>query len=302
MDFPTTVLEAIKQRFEETSECREFGGCESEAMSRYYVARLDDNLVEEMASCHRQEYEQGTGVELGEKMRALRSSSAMTFNLLGNHHVDIVDPLFAPAGRYSVSYEYQLPTLRGNPNKANLDARLLAEDRSMVVYCEMKMVEWMLGWMKMLRASYLDPDRYLIKRHEARVFIDLFNDIVAGGPNRKGSRKTRFRRFDALQMTRHLLAVYSNLEQEEASSIRLINCIWEIRDASLLAPYEHKYRAWLNDEQREFYAFAHAARPVLGLFEKKGFDMSIEYVPFDRFLACLVKTDAQKARLQRYDM
>lgn len=302
MDFPATVIELIKERFVETNGSCEFGGCESAAMASYYVARLRDNLIDDMAECHMSEYAQGIGVELGEKMHALRSSSAMTFNLLGNHCVSIVDPLLALPGRYSIAYEYQLPTLRGNPSKANLDARLFAEDKRTVVYCEMKMAEWMLGWMKMLRASYLDSSRYLIPEKDASVFIELFSSLVKGDPNRKGSRKTRFSRFDALQMAKHLLAIYTNLENEEAPSIKLVNCIWEVRDTSLLAPYEKKYESWLATERREFFDFVRAARPVGELFEKRGFDFSIEYVPVDRFLACLEKTDEQKAKLARYLM
>lgn len=300
MDFPTTVVEAIKRRFEETNGCKEFGGCESEAMSPYYVMHLEDNLVEQMAECHLREYEQGIGIELGEKMRALRSSSAMTFNVLGNKRVNIIDSLLAPKGCYSINYEYQLPTLKGNPNKANLDARLTAENGNTVVYCEMKMAEWMLGWMKMLRVSYLDPDRYLIPREDALVFIDLFNSLVAGDPNWKGSRKTRFHRFDALQMAKHLLAIYSNLDRENCRAVKLVNCIWEVRETSLLAPYERKYETWLATERSEFFEFVRAARPVYDLFEKRGFDLTIDYMPIDRFLACLEKTDEQMQKLARY--
>ena len=271
-------------------------------MAPYYVAHLEDNLIEPMAECHRLEYAQGVGVELGEKMQALRSSSAMTFNLLGNRDVTISDPALAPPGHYAIRYEYQLPTLRGNPNKANLDARLAMHDGSTVVYCEMKMAEWMLGWMKMLRVSYLDPDRYLIPKEDARVFIDFFSSLVTGEPNRKGSRKTRFHRFDALQMAKHLLAIYSSLEDEGASSIKLVNCVWEVRDTSFLAPYEKKYEMWLATERYEFMEFVSAARPVLDLFEKRGCDFSIDYLPVDRFLACLEKTDEQKAKLARYLM
>ena len=302
MDFPTTVVEAIKKRFEETNDCRMFGGCESEAMAPYYVMRLEDNLVQKMAPCHREEYALGAGIELDGKMRALRSSSAMTFNLLGNHYVDVTAPSVAPVGRYKVEYEFQLPTLKGNPNKANLDARLLADDGRTVVYCEMKMVEWMLGWMKMLRASYLDSDRYLVSRKDAQVFIDLFRGLVKGEPNRKGSFKTRFSRFDALQMAKHLLAVYSNLDREEASSVKLVNCIWEVRDAAAFAPYEQKYRSWLETERNEFDDFVRCAQPVIELFEKRGFAMAVEYIPVDRLLACLDKTAEQKAKLARYLM
>ncbi|MEG0324838.1 MAG: hypothetical protein RR619_12635, partial [Raoultibacter sp.] len=214
MDFPTTLLEAIKKQFEATNGRKEMGGCESKQMAPYYVKHLKDNLVQEMDAVHVEEYSQGVGIELDEKMRALRSSSAMTFNLLGNKEVRVLDSTIIPEGRYGVQYEYQLGTLVMNPNKANLDARLVAEDGETVVYCEMKMVEWLLGWMKMLRVSYFDPSRYFISEDESRVFMDLFRAFIVPEANMKGSHKTRLVRFDALQMTKHLLAIYSNLDNE----------------------------------------------------------------------------------------
>lgn len=302
MDFPTTLLEAIKKQFEATNGCKEMGGCASKQMAPYYVKHLEDNLVQTMDAAHVEEYSRGVGVELGEKMRALRSSSAMTFNLLGNKEIQVLDSMILPQGRYGVQYEYQLRTLTMNPNKANLDARLVSQDGEIVVYCEMKMVEWLLGWMKMLRVSYLDPSRYLIPEAEARVFIDLFNQFIVPEANMKGSHKTRLVRFDALQMAKHLLAIYSNLENEHARTIKLINCVWEINDVSHLPSQEERYTKMLAIEKQEFEEFARAAEPVFKLFSQRGFDFSLEYVPFDRVLGCLEKTEEQQRKLARYLM
>ncbi|MEG0375241.1 MAG: hypothetical protein RR547_12925 [Raoultibacter sp.] len=302
MDFPTTLLKAIKKQFEATNGCKEMGGCESKHMAPYYVKYLEDNLVQPMDVVHVEEYSKGTGVELGEKMRALRSSSAMTFNLLGNKEIHVLDSTVIPKGRYGVQYEYQLSTLVMNPNKANLDARLTSEDKKTVVYCEMKMVEWLLGWMKMLRVSYLDPARYLIPEDEAQIFIELFQKFIVPEANMKGSHKTRLVRFDALQMAKHLLAIYSNLDNEGARTIKLVNCVWEIKDVSLLPAQEERYVTMLAAEKREFKEFACAAEPVFELFSRKGINFSLEYVPFDRFLGCLEKTKEQQRKLARYVM
>ncbi|MEG2458935.1 MAG: hypothetical protein RR917_02235 [Eggerthellaceae bacterium] len=300
MEFPETVLEAIKARFVETNAHVRFGGTDLTTRNEYYVMHLADNLVDTMAEQHKAEYSQGRGVELNEKMRALRSSAAMTFNVLGNETVRFAQPGCAPTGTYSVSYEYQLPLLAGNSNCANLDARLVLADTSQVVYCEMKMAEWLLGWPKLLRASYFDRDRYLIPAAHAQVFIEVFESLVKNEVRTKGSRQSKYLHFDALQMTKHLLALYGNIDNEPTHNLSLINCVWEINDASVLGKYAEKYRALLDIEHEEFADFTHRVRPILELFENRGINFSLSYTPLDQFLACIDKTEAQKKKLARY--
>lgn len=139
MDFQTTVLEAIKEQFIATAGPREFGNGDSRQRRLYYLKKLEDNLVLPMNDVHASEYRDGSGNELDWKMSSIRSSSAMTFNLFGNGPVRLANSEFADV--YDVQYEFRLPTLRGNPHPANLDAYLIG--KNVDVYCEMKMTEWM---------------------------------------------------------------------------------------------------------------------------------------------------------------
>ena len=102
--------------------------------AEFYFQRLEDNLIEAMCEETEKAYRSGDGNELEEKMRALRSSSAMTYNLLGNGTVEVKDdsPFFVP-GKYVVSYEEQLSTIKRNPHKANLDAYLKGEKQ--LIFC-----------------------------------------------------------------------------------------------------------------------------------------------------------------------
>ena len=124
MSFQEALMDTLKTRFIASAGEREFGGVNSRTQAPYYLARLQDNLVAPMSQQHVDEYARGSGGELDGKMRALRSSSAMTFNLLGNGPVELNGAHGLPEGRYAVEFECQLPTLAGNQRPANLDARL----------------------------------------------------------------------------------------------------------------------------------------------------------------------------------
>ena len=124
MSFQEAFMDTLKSRYVGTVGDREFGGTRSKAQAPYYLKRLEDNLVMPMSKQHVAEYGRGSGSELDGKMKALRSSSAMTFNLLGNGPVHLNGEYDLPAGTYAVEFEHQLPTLARNPRPANLDAKL----------------------------------------------------------------------------------------------------------------------------------------------------------------------------------
>lgn len=108
--------------------------------NKEYFDDYRSNLIISMAVEHQKQYGVGSGGETEEhidklgrlrpaKMASIRSSSAMTFNLLGNHQIVMKDndKKFAP-GNYKIEYEKQLYTLRGAKNMpANLDAYLCRE-------------------------------------------------------------------------------------------------------------------------------------------------------------------------------
>ncbi len=61
----------------------------------YYFDRLEDNLIAKMSEEDIGDYRRGSGNELDGKMKALYSSSAMTFNVFcnkkNNRKVNIID-------------------------------------------------------------------------------------------------------------------------------------------------------------------------------------------------------------------
>lgn len=108
MDYLTTLHEAIKKKLIAVEGPLEFGNGGSRTRKLYHLKRLEDNLVVPMSGSVRAMYERGGGSELDGKMCSIRSSSAMTFNLLGNGPVRITSGKHA--GSYELAYEYQLPT------------------------------------------------------------------------------------------------------------------------------------------------------------------------------------------------
>ena len=97
---------------------------------RFYYQNYADNLLYPMDPRHQREYGEGSGGELEAKgarpakMASIVSSSAMTFNLLGNCQAKIIDNPFFEPGTYQIAYEKKLPTLNKKSSPANLDALL----------------------------------------------------------------------------------------------------------------------------------------------------------------------------------
>lgn len=76
-----------------------------------YFADYQNNLFDKMSEAHRAQYELGNGDELSDKkspakMKSIFSSSAMTYNMLGNDEIRAKDNngIFAP-GAYKIEYE-----------------------------------------------------------------------------------------------------------------------------------------------------------------------------------------------------
>lgn len=119
-----------------------------DANRRFYFKNYEDNLIRRMCCDHIVEYGGGSGGEMTAKgnrpakMASIASSSAMTFNILGNLSVDIKPGYGFVPGSYSVKYEKQMYTLNKGSNLANLDAFLYNLDEQEALFCEMKMLEW----------------------------------------------------------------------------------------------------------------------------------------------------------------
>ena len=100
--FVFDMLSLLKARFEAAGGASRYqvGEAGRDVSARqFYLARLEDNLVRPLSARHRAEYARGSGGELEGKMNALRSSSAMTFNLLGNGRCELEGGGARGAGR-----------------------------------------------------------------------------------------------------------------------------------------------------------------------------------------------------------
>lgn len=297
--FAYRLLSHIKLVFEESCGVVPYERKNAEtAMSarQFYTRELADNLIRPMKEQHRNEFAQGSGEELKDKMRALRSSSAMTFNVLGNEtfkartsHASQDDTFLL--GSYHVAYEYQLPTLRrGAP--ANLDA--LLSDKNCAIACEMKFLEWVFGAPKPFRDVYHRREAY---RHDeaAETFIPVAKQLESRG----------FTRYDYAQMFKHALALYNACAEGgllDVTTLTLLNVVWEPpRHSAILTGGDLRWLAGVCAQERhEFEWFMEEMQPVGELFERTGVGFSIAYMPVGCMIALGRYPIEEQGKLKRY--
>ena len=109
-------MDLLKENFEQVVGTKKFQDT-SEARS-YYLSNLADNLCEPMEDDAVKAYGQGSGNEIASgKMNALRSSSALTYNLFTNKSAKITNQTGIARignGIYSVEFEKQYRTLKSS--------------------------------------------------------------------------------------------------------------------------------------------------------------------------------------------
>ena len=195
---------------------------------KFYYARYEDNLFCPLGEQALDAYNNGSGAETrptekmvkGQKvispakMASVASSSAMTFNLLGNEPATILTDDILPHGTYDVQYEKQMYTVKKGSNPANLDAFLSNEDDKAAIFCEMKMLEW-LGNPSCLKEAYLDEKYYFTPDYSAvghpvdayQAFRAVIEQLI--DHKEKAGYRSIFKRYDVWQMVKHLLAIYN---------------------------------------------------------------------------------------------
>ncbi|MGN0077198.1 MAG: hypothetical protein ACI36V_00235 [Coriobacteriales bacterium] len=270
----------------------------------YYLEEVSQNLVCGMAEEHERQYGAGLGGELEGKMRALRSSSAMTFNLLGNRGCEVLkgNPLGLGPGAYTVAYEAQLATLKPSVSrrKANLDALLMREGGGTAIACEMKMMEWLqvpsrdAESGRALKATYLSAGSYDC--------ADAADALVLERTAAELCRAFEGSRYDAAQMFRHAVALLNALEHGglgDVARLILLNCIWEPSDPDRFSCAD-VLRQMIAEEHAGFELFCEVMEPVAALFARRGVALEIMRCTPLELAACLDKTAGELAYLQRY--
>jgi hypothetical protein len=276
---------------------------------QFYLKDLRDNLIEPMSTKTLSSYKMGSGNELDDKMRALRSSSAMTYNLLGNTAVKLRGNERIDSGTYAVTFEKQLHTLRkgegGHP--ANLDAFLYCAQLQEAVACEMKLMEWLFKPGK-LRSAYLSKKNY-DDEPAASVFISVAQNLIAPAIDYEGKLMpvTEYcpvmQRYDAFQIFKHALACYNECQKNPLAlkKLTLLNCVWELPCPERLSCFaKQKYQSYEDIEHQEFADFYRATLPIRQIFAGIGVDFDICYYSLPEFLS-LIEKDATSIRyLNRY--
>lgn len=244
-----------------------------------------------------------TGVELGTGIEAVRSSAAMIFNTLGQEKLKfkIGDAYVTDFKNFDKpEYEKKLPALK-NRNPAHLDAFLKSDDNASAIFIEAKCLEW-LNSPKTLHNAYLNPANYVYDTDDcSQQFIYVFNYLITEkiekGSDGEKRYKSIFKKYDAIQMTIHILGIYNWCKQNEKNNpkeINLMNVVWN---------YEgfEEYRT----EEREGKQYEGFANIVFHkMFEQLGIDFKVEYVPYSDFLEHIDFSNDKGRRdyLKRYEL
>ncbi len=269
---------------------------------QFYLARQEDNLYPPMSQRTRDAYRSGDGGELGGKMRALHSSSAMTYNLLGNGPVNVRPNPWFGAGRYEVTFEAKLSTLKSSSRKANLDALLYNAEAREAVLCEMKMTEWLFGRPGGLKDAYFHRENYSHPEAAERL-IPIARALCGPEPDSKNVHPPLLTQYDACQMFKHILACYNGClgELPPVRKLTLVNCVWDLPCPDRLTGKSRETCLRRGEtERREFGRFTALCAPVSDLFREIGVDFSLKKLSAADLLSALEKTPAELAWLRRY--
>lgn len=278
----------------------------------YYLEELKDNLEHSMGDAAQHAYGSGSGNELRVKMRALHSSSALTFNLFGNDAVKLYpnEHNLTP-GEYQVEYEKKLPALYG---KANLDACLSSENELLLF--EMKMKEWLFDRKSSVSIRYQSEE----KRFPDRAFYDAWNtaakDVVVDNAKKtvtESGKKAdsplyipKMQYVDVYQLMKHILGIYKGMfcscVLPEKKKVTLVLGVWTIEDADFFGTdakavkiYD-AYQTCEKEMRQEFAAFHTAIAPIIQEFAAQHIQFDVRLLTVREIISALHAEN----RLQRY--
>jgi len=287
------IHEILKARYEKATGKKMV--CQkslSPTKSKYYFDKLEDNFYSPMSDKTKSFYQNGNGNELNDKMHALRSSAAMTYNLLGNENVILKENQIIGAGEYTVEYEKQLDTLRDSKAPANLDAFLQREEE--LCFCEMKLFEPIYhntNFLREISSSYKDMESYFYT-DTVFSFTKSLDKLCLSG----------IKRYDACQMFKHTLGIYNYARKNElkGKKITLLNCVWTLNEELQDEKLNLQYKQIAEEEKQEFRIFEQCMFDAINSFKKIGVDFSIKFVTVKEFIEMLDIPEDKVNWLNRY--
>lgn len=310
--YEKNILNLLKARFEET--VGSFPYRTESQMQRYWLQNYENNLIHTLSDSAKKAYGEGAGNEISTgKMGALKSSSALTYNLFGNGKAEIIHATHGIGnGNYTVEFEKKYKTIKRSNAPAHLDAFLYCSDSKEAIACEMKMTEWLFNKPSALSASYLIHERY-IDSIGGEAFVKIAEQLqgipIIDNNGKCTKYEAKFKNYDAAQMFKHALALYrdcyenrSNQEQN-IQKLTLLNCVWTLTSPQKLETVkaQQQYSNTLSKETTEFENFSTLMEPIKVLFKKVlGIDFDIRFCTFAELLSMLNKTEDELKKLQRY--
>lgn len=307
------ILELLKKNYEQIAGTGTYLSENINQMQSYWLEKYEDNLFHSMDANAFNAYGEGAGNEIGTgKIGALKSSSALTYNLFWNQKAEIIRPLHnITRGNYAVEFEKKFRTLRTSSFPAHLDAFLFCDEMKEAIACEMKMTEWIFNKPSHLRVSYLNSSNYS-DPHAGDVFAEVAKKIIGLPVPRKDGKlleyASNYKNYDASQMFKHAVALYRACDQKctsepiDVKKLTLLNCAWTIVSSDKLTEESRqKYNETWNTEVNEFDRFTTEMRPIKDLFKQNlGIDFDIRFCTFAELLSTIDKTSEELTYLKRY--
>ncbi len=253
-----------------------------------YVLCVNDNLIKNLElTCYLNGYYSMSDIN---DMRALRSSSALTYNTFSM--IDRKRPLII----FDTVYEAFHPEERNRPLKnrrpSQIDGLFKSEESTLML--EMKMFEHYdhrcsddiyenkKSVLKSSFKSYLEEENY--ESHYAKEFIDLFKKIM-----HEIKQKT-FEKYDIVQMAKHLLSIINNRDEEhfKNKSVLLLSVSWLASRTSLIDELESeadKRHLKACDDNIEQEA-KHAVKMLNDFLDDLGVDdISVAFMDYAEFVS-----------------
>lgn len=264
------------------------------------------NLYEDMEDEHKEQYGGGSGGELTAtaskpaKMASIRSSSAMTFNILGNRQIVMNEDnsINHNSGVYHIEYEKKYETIsNGNRQQpANLDAFLESEDGSEIIFCEFKMLEWFSKNTGELKEAYTEESNY---RHKN--VVSMFQDAIQ--EIKRSAVTGCFEYYDVWQMFKHTLAVHNYMEDKgwgNYKKVTLLNVVFEPDTMFMSENAKKRYEYQRDKEDKGFKQFKEALN-VAGIL-KDGKNFEVRYISAKDFINCFDIPEEKRKYLRRYTL
>ncbi|NLC67905.1 MAG: hypothetical protein GX754_03775 [Clostridiaceae bacterium] len=208
---------------------------------QYYYETYSENLFKGTLVNHRAEFERAAGHEIEcngygvQKMAAIKSSSALLFNTLGDDkYVAIKGPVL-PNGNFHLKYEEPLPAI--DPRYPAYIDGFLKDENGMFIFIESKMLEY-LNLPRKLKKAYLDCEQYQLWKidpYAAKSFQKLFEQSCCDKSlSKNGEYKSVIPAYDIFQILIHSMAILTFLLKlkDNVKEVFLVNTVWNIPEKS----------------------------------------------------------------------